>query len=201
MGQILETLYDVLFKPRQAFLSIKENPKAWQAVCVVVVNSLLVGVAVLAGQGSIGGGMKALIGNVQLIVNLLSWLVMTAIWHLIADLSGGKGQAKALLTAIGYTYFLQLLMLPVYLIASFLSQEAATGLLIVCGLAVTVWGVVLEVIAIQAVYEVSGAKAFLIFLLPVIALAVCILAFCILASIIIAAAVQGAMLPEVMQNF
>lgn len=199
MGQILELIYDVLFKPRQAFLRIKEEPKPWQSVWIVVVNSLLVGIAVSAGQEAFSSGLKALIGNLQLIGNLMSWMIMTAIWHLIAELSGGKGEAKALLTSIGYTYFLQMLLLPVYLIASFLSYETATTLLIICGIAVLVWGVVLEVIAIQTIYEVSGAKAFLIFLLPVIALTVCILLVCILMGVIVAAAVQGAMLPELMQ--
>ena len=170
VGEFLETIYDVIFKPKEAFQKFAQTPQILQACLVVFITTTLSLIAISAGSGGVSyrGGLIVL----QLIGNFTTLFIMVAIWHLIAELMAGTGQVKSLLSVVGFSYFTQLLITPIYLIASFLSADIAATLILVATVVVVVWTFYLNFTGIKIVYQVTGAKAFLVMILPILAVAV-----------------------------
>lgn len=181
MGEFLETIYDVIFKPKEAFQKFAQTPQILQACLVVFTTTTLSIIAISAGGEGVTyrSGMVAL----QLIGNFTTLFVMVAIWHLIAELMAGTGQVKSLLTVVGFSYFPQLLITPIYLIASFLSADTAATLILAATFFVVVWIFYLNFTGIKIVYQVSGAKAFLVMILPIlVVVAIVFLSFILLGT-------------------
>lgn len=163
MSSILETLYDMLARPKEAFQVIAGYGKLSKACQIVLFSTLLSSLAAYANvfEGSFKGAM--LLG--QIVFSVLMWGISVAVWHLLAELLGGRGSAKTLLTTIGFTYFLQLLIVPIYLIASFLPTFGFL-LIMIAALTFAVWSIVLGILAICEVYQLSGGRATLVYFLP-----------------------------------
>lgn len=135
-------------------------------------------------------GFKIFLLGLQVVSSVLVWGVSTAIWHLLAELLGARGSVRELLVAVGFVSFIQILMIPVYLIANVMLEGSET-LLAIAGIALMIWSSVLEIFAIQSVYHISGAKAVLIFLLPVlIAIGLAVVTVVLAGSMIMTAASQ-----------
>ena len=88
VGEFLETIYDVIFKPKEAFQKFAQTPQILQACLVVFITTTLSLIAISAGSGGVSyrGGLIVL----QLIGNFTTLFIMVAIWHLIAELRSGK---------------------------------------------------------------------------------------------------------------
>ena len=171
MGEFLETIYDVMFKPKDAFQRFAQTPQVKEACLVVLITTILSAVAISAGTMQIGEHRGGLIA-VQLIGNFITLFVTVAIWHLIAELMSGQGQVKSLLTVVGFSCFPQLLLVPIYLIASFLAVDMANMLILIASFAVLIWIMYLIFNGIKIVYQVSGSKAFLVIIMPMLTMLV-----------------------------
>lgn len=171
MGEFLETIYDVMFKPKDAFQRFAQTPQVKEACLVVLITTILSAVAISAGTMQIGEYRGGLIA-VQLIGNFITLFVTVAIWHLIAELMSGQGQVKSLLTVVGFSCFPQLLLVPIYLIASFLAVDMANMLILIASFAVLIWIMYLIFNGIKIVYQVSGSKAFLVIIMPMLTMLV-----------------------------
>ena len=165
MSSILETLYDLLAKPKEAFEVIVSEARVAKACQIVLFSTVISSLAAYANvfEGSSKGAMLL----AQIICSVLMWGISVAIWHLLAELMGGRGSVKTLLTAIGFTYFLQLLVVPIYLIASFFPGVGFL-LIMIATLIVAVWSIVLGILAIREAYQLSGGKATLVYFLPLL---------------------------------
>ena len=91
----------------------------------------------------------------------------TAIWHLLAEILGEKGSAKQLLTATGFIYFLQILIVPFYLLATFW-PTLGIAVVTITTICLAIWSLYLQIAAISVVYHMSMAKACLILFLPIL---------------------------------
>lgn len=165
MSSILENLYDLLAKPKEAFEVIVSEKRLSKACQIVLFSTVISSLAAYANVFE--GSSKVAMLLAQIVCSVLMWGVSVSIWHLLAELMGGRGSVKTLLTAIGFTYFLQLLVVPIYLIASFFSGVGFL-LLVIATLVIAVWSIVLGILAIREVYQLSGGKATLVYFLPVL---------------------------------
>ncbi|MBP2632765.1 MAG: Yip1 protein [Firmicutes bacterium] len=165
MSSILETLYDMFARPKEAFQVIAGYGKLSKACQIVFFSTTISSLAAYANvfEGSFKGIM--LLG--QIVFSVLVWGISVAVWHLLAELLGGRGSVKTLLTTIGFTYFLQLFIVPIYLIASFLPTFGFL-LIMIATLTLAVWSIVLGILAIREVYQLSGGKATLVYFLPLL---------------------------------
>lgn len=165
MSSILETLYDMLVRPKEAFQVIAGYGKLSKACQIVLFSTVISSLAAYANVFE--GSFKSVILFGQIVFSVLVWGISVAVWHLLAELLGGRGSVKTLLTTIGFTYFLQLLIVPIYLLASFLPTVGFL-LIMIATLAFAVWSIVLGILAICEVYQLSGGRATLVYFLPLL---------------------------------
>lgn len=178
MGRLLETIYDLMVKPKVAIEEIIQTKSVLQAFQVVLISTILSTLAIYAG--TFEGTAKWFIVILQILSSVFVWGLSAAIWHLFAELLGASGSIKKLITAIGFVYFIQILIIPIYLLASFI-PDIGVALVAIATILFTIWSITLEIFAIGKVYSVSGAKATLILFLPVIII------FCLIIGVVIIA--------------
>lgn len=171
MGAILEDIYDVLFHPRSALGRIAAEKKLAASLTVVLFSVLIPVWAIHLGLQAAGSpGPLSLIIVFQVFASMIAWLAGTAVWHLCAELLGGRGSAVSLLTAFGFAHFPRIFIVPLWVLATLLPDTVIPFFMVLTGLAVAIWTLYLEVLAISAVHEISRAKAVLVFLTPMLVL-------------------------------
>lgn len=169
METILEDIYDVLFQPRLALGRIANQAKLSSAlvvflVCVFVpMWAIYLGMQVTGSPTSVGFIMVA-----QAIGSVAVWLIGTAVWHLCAELLGGRGSAVGLLAALGFAHFPRIFIVPLWVLATWLPAAVAPLFLGGTGAVIALWTISLEVLAISGAYEISRTKAVLVLLTPVL---------------------------------
>ena len=162
---LYEMLYKLLTHPKAGLACIMEHANLRQAAVIVLVASLL----------GISSNMNLSVGNTFgggiLLAGVLSWVLVAAVFHVSATLLGGEGDVRKLLILLGFTSFVEIVLLPVYLVAALLASAAADLLVLLLSF---VWLVVLYLWSLQLVYHLQLARAILVLCFPVVA-AVCLL--------------------------
>jgi hypothetical protein len=175
MSNLYETLYDVLFQPRKAMREIAVDRKVGQAVLVFLVSVLIPVWALYFGLKAAGiPKVVHIIIAVQLLGSLVMWVAGTALWHLIAEFFGGRGTAVGLFTALGFAHIPRILLVPLWVLAALLPVGVRPLIMAVTGLGVMLWTLALDVEAIRGAHDISGAKAVLVLLTPVVAAALAV---------------------------
>lgn len=177
MGMFFETLYDVLFQPRTAMRQIAEAKKTGQALAVVILSGIIPIWAVYFGLKS--AGMHQAFGVLvvlQLVGSLAMWVLGAALWHLIAELFGGKGTAVGLLGALGFAHLPRIFIVPLWVLAALLPAGIRPLIMGLTGLAIAIWVLYLDVTALKEAHSLSGTKAVLVFLAPPLAILAVVLA-------------------------
>ena len=178
---IVETLIGVIARPTSTIGSIcQQRPIGWAIVVYLVVCLVSAFAAIglvfhLAGLPDFGAPPLTaavdipgtLVGTP--IIGLLTLVVFTAIYHLVALVLGGKGSYWGLFSGFAFAALPGIFSAPLAAISLPLGT-AGTGLYGMGTLALTLWVVVLYVIALRENYLVSTGRAILLFLLPVIIL-------------------------------
>ena len=165
-----ESVYDALFKPAIAMRQIAAEKNLKHSFAV-----FLLSMAVSLGTLFYGlklthmDGMMPVFVFGQIAVGLFQWFLGTAVLALTSELFGGSGSALGLFAARGYTH-LPRLFLPVF---SLLTIAAGAGGRVFClsisGLLLFGWTFYLDFQAIKGAYALSGAKAMLVMLFPLLA--------------------------------
>lgn len=164
MGNVLETIYDLLLHPRAGMRAVVAERTVPQAFCVVGCCALLFGLALFGG-----GGVQVALAAVFACEAMLNWLAFTAVWHLIAALFGADGQVRDLLKATGFAHILQALFVPaLFLVSLFLAEMAWLG--VVLALLMLAWSLYLLVLALCEVYQIGRGKALLVLFAPLLCL-------------------------------
>lgn len=186
-GSIYDNVYDVLFQPRTAMRRIAESRTIGQAFVVFLVSALIPTWAVYFGLEA-AGIPKAIdiIILVQVLGSLIIWLVGAAVWHMIAEFLGGKGTALGLLAALGFAHFPRIFIVPLWVVAAIMPPGLKPFLMALAGLVVMFWTLALDVAAIREAHGISGAKAVLVLLTPMLAVVVLAVVIVSLVSTVIA---------------
>jgi hypothetical protein len=176
MDKLYETLYDVLFQPRKAMREIAADRKVGQALLVFLVSVLIPVWALYFGLKAAGmPKVVHIIIAVQLLGSLVMWVAGTALWHLIAEFFGGRGTAIGLFTALGFAHIPRILLVPLWVLAALLPVGVRPLIMAVTGLGVMLWTLALDVEAIRGAHDISGTKAVLVLLTPIVAVALAVL--------------------------
>ena len=166
---LYELLYKLLMNPKAGLACIMEQASLRQAAGIVLAASLL-GISSnvnLSAGNSFGGGMLLAGG----LAGMRSWLLGAAVLHVSATLLGGAGDVRKLLILLGFISFVEIVLLPVYLVAALLASAAAELLVLLLSF---VWLVVLYLWSLQLVYHLPTARAILALCFPLVA-TICLL--------------------------
>lgn len=168
---LYELLYKLLVQPKAGLSDIMERGNLLQAAGLVLAGSMLGIISNMnLSPGSSFGSCILVAGGLS---GLLSWLLATAVLHVSATLLGGKGDVRKLLLLLGFTSFVEIVLLPGYFMASLLASAAAD--LLVLGISF-IWLLFLYLWSLQLVYGLPLARGLLtlfLSLLSVLCLLLC----------------------------
>ncbi|MDI9568417.1 MAG: YIP1 family protein [bacterium] len=178
MAQLLTYIGGVFSSPRSTLKKISSHRPLSSAIIVFAFTTFIsstAGLSTLPQDFPFGVGTflpVMIIGS--LIFGAFGWFFQAAIYHLFAEFLGGKGRALALFTTLPFTSLPGIILAPLGLIFRSLNL---TFLSLPLSLALLVWVFLLQLWALQAVYELSGLRAAAAILLPFVAFTVAILLF------------------------
>jgi hypothetical protein len=196
MDYLLELFSGIFFQPRQTMERLAREQPLGSSVLLYLIIALLNSVVSLAFWDPSRLGLPSNLSReflnalprfmsygviLSLIFALFTFLIMGAVFHLVAELMGGRGSVISLLSALGFASLPSLLNVPVTVIVGFTGLPIG-GLLTFL---FAVWVIVLQVFAVQAVYKLTTGKSVLMVLTPIIALMVAFIFALVLFFIII----------------
>lgn len=167
----LELIYDYFEDHVRAAAHINESrPMALGALCFLVGGlSLFVANALARGPVFLSFSWSSLV--LTLMLKLLAGFLMTAILHLVVEVTGAKGSAATLFVLLGMASLVWALTVPLVLLARFLlsgSPWAFGGIFMTVGLL----SLSLKARSLQDNYQIRPGKAWAILSLPYIAMVV-----------------------------
>lgn len=169
MGSFLETIYDVLFNPTTAMQYIAEKKLTGQALAVFTIGMLVPVWAVYTGiKGTPGVPALGIMFVLHLIGSLAFWVIGASVLNFIAELAGGQGTAVGLFAALGFSHLPRIVVMPLWVIAALLPNGLRGIAFGIVGLIVVIWTLSLNVSAIRGAHGLSGAKAVLVLLTPML---------------------------------
>ena len=188
----MELIYQLFVVPSLGMRQASEGrklPWAGLVVLLAILSSRIGGFLMLPGTVSATKPVLALSLVIDLIVVLGILFFLTAIFHLVAGISGGRGKGSSL-----YTVF-SLALIPFWMItplAIILRALERGGLFLFSALWLIIlgWTTALFIIGIREVYRLSWGKTAAIFIFPLtgISLALIILSLLLLAILFLSIA-------------
>jgi hypothetical protein len=171
MGNFLETIYDVLFNPVAAMQHIAEKKLTGQALAMFVIGMLVPVWALYTGIKSTAGvPALGLLFVLHFAGSFVFWLLGAAVLNFFAELAGGRGTAVGLFAALGFAHLPRVAVMPLWVIAALLPAGLRGFALGLIGVIVVTWTLLLHVAAIRGAHGLSGAKAVLVLLTPLLTL-------------------------------
>lgn len=172
-GQYFEALYDVIFHPQAAMRQIAAARPFGQALATFLLSVLipLLGLYVDVWAAKLSS-IITMVMLLHIFGTFLLWFSGAAIFHLLAELSGGHGSAAGLFAALGFTHLPRIFIVPLWVIASLLPDGLRTVAFAICIAAIMVWTLTLDVLAIRGTYNFSSAKAVMVLIMPFLTLVV-----------------------------
>lgn len=166
---VMEYLYGVIVNPVQTLRAISEiKPVSW-AIIIYAGISLLTLLANVVYDALFEAAIYIIIG---LIGSLIAYFAFTGLLNVVSRLFGGKGSYFNLLSAIGFAYFPMIFTPPALLIGFLGAPGAVISVLLVA--AVTIWVLVLEVIALREAHLISTLKSVFAYVISLFIIAVLI---------------------------
>lgn len=164
MNDFLETIYGVMFYPRETFDELKQNPSVYIAMAVVSVISMLGSfLDVSFSSNAINFWFVfSLIGAV--ISGIIKWGFFALFVEIIACIFKKGGKFETFLTLSAFALVPWIFMGPVALLKTGGVFFAVIGILF--GLIVWVWTTALTLFAIAKTYEISSERVLLLVLVP-----------------------------------
>jgi len=183
---ILDLVYGVLFEPARTFAGLAKQPPVTATAIIVVLLNLAEALMELFTMPQYMPelplpnlpDLEALVAMSTplfaaggFFLGFVKWFFMAGLLHLLAELYGGRGDARGVFTVYGLAGLPAALMIPVELLTVLFAPSAAfntiNGLL---SLAVFIWSVVLLIIGIREVHGFSSGKAALTVFTPALAI-------------------------------
>lgn len=178
MTQLLTYIGGIFTSPRSTLKTIASHRPLASAVIVFAFTSLISGTIGLSSlpenlpYSAATFAPAMVIGS--LVFGAFGWFFQAAIYHLFAEFLGGKGRVLTLFIVLPFTSLPGIVIGPLGFIFNYLNMPFLSFPL---SLALLVWVFLLQVWALQAVYEFSGFRAAAAILLPFIAFAAALVLF------------------------
>lgn len=200
MDEFLALIYLFFVRPQAALAKVKQGTPWWWSVAVFAGVYLLgQGLDLATGPDWPEAALPrfltdpGVLGRVQLFLGLPAafalWFLTAAVWHLLAQLLGGRGGGRAFFLGLGFT------QLPL------LAGQTAGGVCRLLGwgagwtvflLAASGWVLLLQYLAVREVHGLSVGRALGVMVLPFIFVA----CFAFLSLVLLASFIPVEMLPR-----
>lgn len=184
MDSFFERLYDVLFQPTIAMKNVAEGKNVGQALVVFFLSIILPIWALYFGLKATGmSTMIHVVLSLKILGSILMWIMGTAIWHLVAELFGGRGTAVGLFAALGFAHAPRIFVVPLWALITVMPASSKTLFMTIGVLAVMLWSVSLDVVAIREVHQLSTSRAVLVMITPLLFIGIiCVIGFTLIGS-------------------
>lgn len=182
MPSKLAVIYDVLFRPCEAFHALAEVAPCGLALGIFILSTVLPSLVIWLGiDETIFSHIMGLLVFGEVIGSLIGWVLSTGVYHFVAELAGGQGRMLSLFSAFGLARLPHLAILPAFALAGLLSGGWETLWLAVAACGVLGWTWVLYYYAVKEIYGLSSSKTVLVLCSPLLAgllIVVAIVVFC-----------------------
>ncbi len=166
----LAAIYDVLFRPREAFRAFAVTAPWGLALGIFILSTVLPALVIWVGvEKPILSHIMGLLVFGEVIGSLIGWVLSTGVYHFVAEIAGGQGRIVSLFSALGMAHIPHLAILPVFALAGLLSGGWQTLWLAVAACLVLGWTWVLYYHAVKEIYCLSGSQAVLVLCSPFLA--------------------------------
>jgi hypothetical protein len=171
VSYFLEMMYDVLFRPAEAMREIGGGGKLKQSLAAFLL-SLFVPLWIMhVGLAAAGmAGFIPVLVAIQTAGSVVVWFTGAALLALTAEVFGGRGSAAGLFAAMGFAQIPRLFLVPLWVFAVLLPYGIRPLALAGTAFLIFIWTLYLDVLALKGTYHISGSKAILVMLFPVIAI-------------------------------
>lgn len=180
--KLLDWLFGILARPVDTLRTVAEaRPVVW-AILIYISITIMAAVTSFYSLQAAGSwqevneafGLSIPLGLViggSIFLGLISLFITTGLLHLFARLFGGSGNYGGLLSAYGFAYFPMIIGVPITVLAGFIGfiGGIVSGL---AGLALSVWVLVLQVIALRESHRLSTGISILVYLIQFLILIV-----------------------------
>lgn len=180
---VLELIYGILFDPADTFKKVAEAPPLGLSVLIfslVNITAIFMGFLTFfhllskslpaggAGSANLTLSMLLLIVFLGLIAKLCNWLLSTSVFHLLAELLGGRGSVRSLLAVVGLSYLPFIFLAPVeLLLLTWGLNSVVVVIVMILNCAIFIWWLALMVLGVRQEYCLSTGSALAAVFLPV----------------------------------
>jgi hypothetical protein len=183
---ILEVIYGMFFSPVVTFAAIAKHSMVGRAVLFFLFVQLLStvnGIAFIREQAPdlIGTGLTTVFPVMMMTMALIGWFLNAAVLQLLAEFLGGKGRGTALFATLGFAYAPALFSAPLTLLLSNVNPR----MLNLTTFILTIWVMVLSVLAVRTVHGFSTGKAVWTLVIPFLSFLILSLGILIMSVLVI----------------
>lgn len=175
----LELIYGILFDPADTFKKVAEAPPIGLSILIFsLVNITAIFMSFLTFFHLLNKSLPVGRANLTAIILLVvffgllakfcNWLLSTSVFHLLAELLGGRGSVKGLLAIVGLSYLPFIFLAPVELLLLIWGLNSVViVLVIILNLLIFVWWLALMVLGVRQEYCFSAGSALAAVFLPI----------------------------------
>ncbi len=180
---VLDLIYGVLFEPADTFKKVAEAPPLGLSFLIFsLVNITAIFMSFLTffhllGKSFPGGGdvrvdltlsMILLIVFLGLLVKICNWLLSASVFHLLAELLGGRGGVRGLLAIVGLSYLPFFFLAPVELLLLIWGLNGVVVVTVmILNFLIFIWWLALMVLGVRQEYCFSSGSALAAVFLPI----------------------------------
>lgn len=201
----LELIYGVLLDPLNTFRQVAVQPPVASTVLIftlVSIINVLSNVLVTTGKdfltlpdlpfatAQIIQAFTPAIIIFWLILKYLKWFVSSSVLHLVAELSGGHGNARGVFVITGLAILPSLFTAPLNLLLYWVTIPHFKIIITLLSLSIYIWGIILVIFGLREVYNFNTGKSLLVLFLPT-----AVIIFLFLVVIIILAGCMSSLTP------
>jgi len=201
LARFLDDIYGVLFSPRATFEDLAARPPLGIALALYALILAVGGLASLPAleQGlsnaGLGGMLRSIAGfltPIYLVATIASWIIGAAVLHLLSEWLGGHGRASDFFTLGAFYRIPELFLAPLTLLTALVWRGLSTPIT----LAIELWVLVLQIMALRANYRFGTGRAILVLVLPLL------FTFAVVVALVISAVLLAApFLPSGLKGF
>lgn len=158
--------FELFFAPQKAFLSLKEKPQLKVTTLWFLLILLLSPMTWLSQESLRGMERIWVLWLLSSFGTLVFWLMGGAYYHLVAELCGGRGSVKALLSAGAFVQVIQLLAFPMALLGWLLPSSLQSFWLSLGSLIIGLWIFYLYFSALKNLYGLTYPMTAWVFVSP-----------------------------------
>lgn len=183
MESVWLNITDTVLQPRQAFARLREKPQVWAGLIIFLIVQLAGGIGDRTPLGQAGAGASPIAAAIGWTLGYGAvFLFAPLMFQLSARMFGAKGPYWGMASAFGFTSIPLILQAPIALVASaagvpWLSSLGQVGL--------SIWSIVLDVLAIAAIYSVKTGRAIGIFIVGFLITVLAVMLIAIVAGVFI----------------